>query len=521
MNFLKKFRLTLKFTIFLTCFTAVTLALTSLLSYINQTHIYQSQHEERIQYLTSYIEKSVLNHGEDFLRMREYLVAHHDELEEPAHFHKNPAEQSRLFYEGLLAKNHPGKTLGLNIQFDELAEEVKSAYALYYYEYFRLMLENSNEAFHLAYSCYIFPLDDGGGSKWLALGAGKAENEKSSGLFLFDNTPDSEDNACKFLSEAWATAKSPGGHGIYDNGRRKVHAYYSPLLINGEKLGLIAFGVEIDNVNKKIAKATLRQTLMTGAVLVALTVLHLLLIRFHHIRRLIKIQNVIDRFALEKDSELAEELKKEISNEDEISKIMEKLSDMIYELELYMYNFKKTKRDLQDTRQQTLELNELAMKDSLTGIRNKNGFDKELQKIEWEMADALNELGIALIDLNFLKRINETYGKERGNMIIVSLSRIVCDVFAHSPVFRIDDDEFAVILKGHDLKNIDDLIQKFHESLKKLNDSPDSAYEEKISAAIGYAVFNPRLDDDFESILRRANAEIYKMKKSMRAAHEN
>ena len=89
---------------------------------------------------------------------------------------------------------------------------------------------------------------------------------------------------------------------------------------------------------------------------------------------------------------------------------------MIYELERYMKSLSKTTMDLQNTKKQAMEMSELAIKDSLTGIRNKTGYDKEVQKLEWEISSGLKDFGVAMIDLNFLKRINDTYGHDKGNI---------------------------------------------------------------------------------------------------------
>ena len=50
------------------------------------------------------------------------------------------------------------------------------------------------------------------------------------------------------------------------------------------------------------------------------------------------------------------------------------------------------------------------------------------------------KLGIAIVDLNFLKKINDTYGHEKGNLAIKKLCFIICHIFQHSPVFRIGGD---------------------------------------------------------------------------------
>ena len=71
--------------------------------------------------------------------------------------------------------------------------------------------------------------------------------------------------------------------------------------------------------------------------------------------------------------------------------------------------------------------------------------------LQKDMGNLIN-FGIAMIDLNNLKVINDTYGYEEGNYAIKKLCEIVCSVFSHSLVFRIGGDEFVVILKGADQK---------------------------------------------------------------------
>ena len=52
-----------------------------------------------------------------------------------------------------------------------------------------------------------------------------------------------------------------------------------------------------------------------------------------------------------------------------------------------------------------MELGEQAERDALTGIRNRHAYDNEVKKIEWNMqGSGFREFGIAMIDLNYLKR---------------------------------------------------------------------------------------------------------------------
>ncbi|MBQ7564656.1 MAG: GGDEF domain-containing protein [Lachnospiraceae bacterium] len=128
--------------------------------------------------------------------------------------------------------------------------------------------------------------------------------------------------------------------------------------------------------------------------------------------------------------------------------------------------------------------------------------------------------GIAVIDLNFLKKINDTYGHDKGNISIVKLSRMVCSAFAHSPVFRIGGDEFAVILMEHDLQHIEELRTALEEALRISAESENLQPWERISAAIGYAVFDGERDHEVEDVFRRADENMYTRKKEMKAARE-
>ena len=162
------------------------------------------------------------------------------------------------------------------------------------------------------------------------------------------------------------------------------------------------------------------------------------------------------------------------------------------------------------------DLNSRAYKDALTGVRNKAAFDI----FTYEMFDQNNaaegryakDFAIAMFDCNELKRINDTYGHEKGDIYICNGCNAICNVFSHSPVFRIGGDEFAVILQGEDLAKSESLEKQFTKLTEEsVNGSVDEW--EKISVAIGIARYDPEIDPDFESVLRRADEIMYINKK--------
>ena len=165
-------------------------------------------------------------------------------------------------------------------------------------------------------------------------------------------------------------------------------------------------------------------------------------------------------------------------------------------------------------------MGEMAIKDALTGIRNKAGYDKEVDKITAELHEGKKEFGVVMVDLNYLKRINDEFGHEKGNIAIQNLCKVVCTVFDHSPVFRIGGDEFVAILRGDDYKNIDFLIAVFNNKLDDLQSDATLDPWEKTSAAIGYALFDDSQDAGYEDVFKRADEAMYARKKEMKAARQ-
>ena len=122
-----------------------------------------------------------------------------------------------------------------------------------------------------------------------------------------------------------------------------------------------------------------------------------------------------------------------------------------------------------------------------------------------------------MVDLNFLKKINDSCGHDKGNKTIRKLSELICAVFTHSPVFRVGGDEFVIILRGADYANCDELIGRFESAINEIAEDNTLEPWEKISAAIGAAFYDETIDNNLDSVFRRADHLMYDRKKAMKA----
>ena len=153
--------------------------------------------------------------------------------------------------------------------------------------------------------------------------------------------------------------------------------------------------------------------------------------------------------------------------------------------------------------------------DSLTLVKNVNAYDRKIDELKKKIASKADfKFAIVVCDINNLKYINDTYGHTHGDKLIIRTSKIICDAFKHSPVYRIGGDEFVAILENTDYSNRESLIRHLHEYLDELHSS--SNRQEDVSIAMGVGVYNPNKDYDYVSVFSRADAEMYDNKRVLK-----
>jgi len=164
-------------------------------------------------------------------------------------------------------------------------------------------------------------------------------------------------------------------------------------------------------------------------------------------------------------------------------------------------------------------INGLAYRDSLTGVKNKTAYQDAVKRIEEQMRTERANFAVVVLDLNGLKRVNDTYGHDFGDMMIIEACRIICRTFKRSPVYRIGGDEFVVILENDDFDNYQELLRGLEISIDEYNRS--SGKEEKISIARGIAIYDMEIDLIFGNVFKRADEAMYRNKAMMKQFYMN
>ena len=167
------------------------------------------------------------------------------------------------------------------------------------------------------------------------------------------------------------------------------------------------------------------------------------------------------------------------------------------------------------------DLNSKAYQDAMTGVKNKGAYAASAKKlndaIQMSPAGQGPAFAIVMLDCNDLKKINDQYGHERGDQYLQTACSLICEVFTHSPVFRMGGDEFAVILQHADLDAREELFRRFDRRAAQISIRAADPWE-RVDIAKGMATYDPQMDSNVENVFHRADEAMYQDKKRRKAA---
>lgn len=156
--------------------------------------------------------------------------------------------------------------------------------------------------------------------------------------------------------------------------------------------------------------------------------------------------------------------------------------------------------------------------DALTRVLSRISYDNQISQMDKEIRENPDSLRFAVCecDLNNLKIINDTFGHDKGDEYIINCSRTICNIFKHSPVYRIGGDEFVALLKSDDYDNLE-RIKMIVDDVTKNEMLKPCSLAEKESFAAGFAVYDSTIDKCYNDVMKRADTEMYENKKILKS----
>lgn len=157
-----------------------------------------------------------------------------------------------------------------------------------------------------------------------------------------------------------------------------------------------------------------------------------------------------------------------------------------------------------------------AYKDFLTGLNNVRNYDLLFKKFSKETVEKNQSLSLMMIDIDFFKRVNDTYGHECGDLVLKELSSILVRTCReYDVVSRIGGEEFIILLPYTTSNQAVEVGERVRTVVEDYNFMIDSKRIIKITVSVGIATY-PDTINDLTNLKQYADKALYNSKQTGR-----
>ena len=151
-----------------------------------------------------------------------------------------------------------------------------------------------------------------------------------------------------------------------------------------------------------------------------------------------------------------------------------------------------------------------SIQDELTGIYNRKAINKYLKDKIKEFNFSGKKFGIIFFDIDNFKRINDTYGHDKGDFVLKKIADIIKNNIRKDDFFgRWGGEEFIIILNEENFNN----LCKIAEKLRKIIEKSDF---DNLNVTSSFGVTMVKKYDDENSIIRKVDKALYEAKEKGR-----
>jgi diguanylate cyclase (GGDEF)-like protein len=153
----------------------------------------------------------------------------------------------------------------------------------------------------------------------------------------------------------------------------------------------------------------------------------------------------------------------------------------------------------------------LASRDALTGSHNRLALTHAFAHFVQNRGDMT--LCLLVIDLDYFKQVNDTYGHDAGDKVLIDTVQVMSQIVGDDNLYRIGGEEFCVTLFDHSIAQAEHVGEK----LREVIDQHLYAYDSKqIQLTLSVGICEYREGDKLDMLLKLADVELYSAKKNGR-----
>ena len=169
--------------------------------------------------------------------------------------------------------------------------------------------------------------------------------------------------------------------------------------------------------------------------------------------------------------------------------------------------------EINNLRENLASVQKEALTDALTGIANRKQFDMMLRNEAMHAMEDGSQLSLALVDIDYFKKFNDTYGHQVGDKVLKLVAQMLSrNIKGRDLAARYGGEEFALLLPKTELEDGAALCEQIRSSVesKVLRNKQSGEDYGKITISIGVSEFEP--GESLNQLIARADECLYRAK---------
>ena len=167
----------------------------------------------------------------------------------------------------------------------------------------------------------------------------------------------------------------------------------------------------------------------------------------------------------------------------------------------------------EDNKRQKEKLKQLVLLDELTQIFNRRAFFEIATKLLKQANRENKKISVLMLDIDFFKKINDTYGHEAGDEVLKKVTCIIQKTIRENDIFaRLGGEEFVILLYDVDIFDTKNIASKILEAIRK-HKIIYKSNKIKITMSIGiYCIDTLNTNDNIKEFLLKSDQALYEAK---------
>lgn len=180
------------------------------------------------------------------------------------------------------------------------------------------------------------------------------------------------------------------------------------------------------------------------------------------------------------------------------------------EKEIIKY-YVSTSKDITESVKMQEKMKVLATMDSLTGVKNRYSVNMEIESEIKRVKRYGGSFALMMFDIDFFKRVNDTYGHDTGDYVLKEFSAIVLKSIRDTDIFgRWGGEEFMLLAPNEELDGAMVLAEKIRKDIETF----EFEQVKHITVSIGFTICDANADK--EKLLKKVDNALYEAKESGR-----